>query len=760
MELSRRRFLQMLSAAGVSASSASWLLDRVEALQEDGALPSAPGPGEESWLPTACGICQGGCGLLVRRIDGIPVGVRGNPGHPVNKGKLCPAAHASVQMLYSPDRVRQPLLRTGRRRHPVWEEISWEEAESAIVKRIDSLLKKDMANRIAFLDGRRAGLGRDIAHVFLLGLGSSNYVSTHETPENAIATEMFGWKRAPGFDLENALVIGMFGFDGFGTDGAPVWQSQVYAHSRERTIDRPIYISVTPRLLGSAAKADHWLPARPGTEGIVALAMANQILTDGRENRAFLEQHTDWYNDSSRTLRQLVREITPAVASDITGVPGDRIVSMARIFADHSPAVALAGQGSPGRTMATMTHVAVNLLNLVTGSLGSPGGATERPLAPVTAVWEFKSGIDAARSAAGSAARLADLEKALAPNHPSRIELLFVRDAHPVFESGRADAFEKALVDMKGLVVAFATEINETAMLADLILPEPTFLERWDLLTDTPVFPRSHVSLQQPALSPLFESRQSEEVLASVNTALGTKSSVSFKASSAEKLVRAATAGLYADKRGGSCDATRDGDDTSASSSSRAFWSDLKRDSVWALKSALVKPARPLKRIVTTPRAALNLEGSVGTDKLRSLTLPVPKGDWHVYPYQLVTFRVPELRNGETTNYPIMMELGGHWGDAIWDTWIELHPRTAAEATVENGSRVRVVSELGQIDAVARVTEAIPPGVVAIPVGLGHRVGSTAAGVGSNPNTIVENNITNGVTLAIETVSRVKMEAL
>ena len=369
MAHSRRDFLKLLTAAGVSASTATWLVERAEALEGAGLPTKAPGPGVETWVPTTCGFCRAGCGLKVRLIDGLPVGSRGNPTHIVNHGKVCPAAHATIQMLYSVDRVRTPLLRSGRRTHPGWNEATWEDVLKTIADRVGGILKKKTPQRIAFLDGRAPGLGTRVAQAFIRGSGSRNYVPIVDPQQDTITREAFGWPRAGGVDLERALTIALFDFDAFGSDGSPVWQSRVYAHGRGRTINRPIYVSIGPRLLGSAAKCDHWLPARPGTEGIVALAMANRILSEGLEDRDYLAANTDWNAPESAAMRTLIEEISPAVASDLTGVPAVQIERIAELFASHRPAVALTPPGLPARPTATMTHVAVNALNLVVGAV-------------------------------------------------------------------------------------------------------------------------------------------------------------------------------------------------------------------------------------------------------------------------------------------------------------------------------------------------------------------------------------------------------
>ncbi len=757
MSISRRQFLKVLTAAGVSVSSAGWLVDRVAALEAEGALQTAPGPGIESWVTTTCGFCPGGCGLEARLIDGLPVGVRGRSSHLVNAGKLCPAAHATIQMLYNPDRVRTPLKRIGRRRHPEWEAISWESAEKLMVKHLGEAMSGGEAQRIAFLDGRRRGAGTEIARAFMRGAGSSNYIHIEDSAQEAIARESFGWPRSAGVDLESALVVALFAFDAFGTEGSPVWQSRVYAAGRDRTIDRPIYLSIGPRLLGSAAKCDHWLPARPGSEGLIALAMAHHILETGQEDPVYLERYTDWFDESSSSLRDLVTEMTPAVVSDISGVPAEQIEAAAEMFAKHRPGVAVAGCGSPSGQPAAMTAVAVNVLNLLVASVGSRGGVVARNGAGLAPAWE--AGESQPSLPAASLRSPAQLAKALDAAHPDHVDVLFLRDARPAFEGSLATPFSAALAATEAFVVAFTSEMDETSQLADLILPEPTFAERWDLLTDTPIVPRRHASLQQPLLEPMFESRQSEAVLAGIAEHLADSFSLRFKSTKPDKLVAAAAAGLHAQTDGGICSIGGEGKDTSRPASARSFWKELRSDGVWALDADKVLGDLRQRRIVTLPRTALGLGKGEITERLRVLITPSSTRDANLYPYYLVTFQIPELRNGELANYPFMMELSGQRGSENRDTWAELNPRTAAELGVSDGNTILVASDVGGIEVTAHLTEGVPPGIVAVPLGLGHKVGAMASGIGANANTIVEAQAADdGVTVTV--LTRVKVQAL
>ena len=124
MKITRRNFLQMLGITGVAAGGISqvWAIpDKwIETLQY--------GPRIETWKMSSCGQCPAGCGIRVRLIDGIPVRVFGNPIAPVNSGFICPMGEAGLELLYHPDRIRQPMRRKGKKGESSWVPISWEEA--------------------------------------------------------------------------------------------------------------------------------------------------------------------------------------------------------------------------------------------------------------------------------------------------------------------------------------------------------------------------------------------------------------------------------------------------------------------------------------------------------------------------------------------------------------------------------------------------------------------------------------------------------
>jgi len=113
--ISRRDFLKLAGLTGAGVTAGHLFFSDLMAVPRELLDNLTRKTGQETWINTVCGQCPGGCGIIVRLIDGIPVYVRGNPHYPVNRGGVCPMAHTSMEVLFNPDRVRNPSIQTGPR---------------------------------------------------------------------------------------------------------------------------------------------------------------------------------------------------------------------------------------------------------------------------------------------------------------------------------------------------------------------------------------------------------------------------------------------------------------------------------------------------------------------------------------------------------------------------------------------------------------------------------------------------------------------
>jgi anaerobic selenocysteine-containing dehydrogenase len=170
MKLNRRDFLKMGAGAGlaIALGGGYWKWSQLPAVENLNA------PGVERWVPTVCGQCMGGCGILARVIDGWAVNIVGNPFHPVNRGTLCPKGIAGLQGLYDPDRIRAPRKRAGKRGENKWDPISWDEALQLVTASLKDLRLKGEPHQLVVLGGRYRGLMRSLWERFLEAYGSPN----------------------------------------------------------------------------------------------------------------------------------------------------------------------------------------------------------------------------------------------------------------------------------------------------------------------------------------------------------------------------------------------------------------------------------------------------------------------------------------------------------------------------------------------------------------------------------------------------------
>ncbi|MFV1959303.1 MAG: molybdopterin-dependent oxidoreductase, partial [Planctomycetota bacterium] len=328
---------------------------------------------------SVCLQCPAACGIEVERIDGVPVKVRGNPDYPTNRGGLCPKGVACLQVLYDPDRIRGPMRRVGARGAGRWEPISWDAAVGAVVERLASLRKDPGPHSVAFLGGRYQGSMEPLVARFLDCYGSPNHLgngSVGSDGTKAALALMQGVYDYPGFDWTHSDYVISFGASWLEAYRPTTYLLRAFAHLRRgRPGSRAKFVHVDPRFGVTSAKADEWIPIRPGTDAALALGLAHVIVKEDLHDRAFLAQHAfgfdDWEDEAGKHIgfaRFVLERYPPDVVAGITGVAADRIVTLAREFATRKPAFAVGERGTSMRTNGLYTRMAVHALNALVGS--------------------------------------------------------------------------------------------------------------------------------------------------------------------------------------------------------------------------------------------------------------------------------------------------------------------------------------------------------------------------------------------------------
>ncbi len=354
----------------------------------------------------------------------------------------------------------------------------------------------------------------------------------------------------------------------------------------------------------------------------------------------------------------------------------------------------------------------------------------------------------------------AGLAANLAARRPYPLDVLLVHGVNPVHEWPGEKAVEEAL-DAVGLVAVMGTVADETARVADLILPETSFLEAWQILPPVGGIPLDYAGLQQPVLDPLYQSRAFEDFWFDLARLIGGPAAAAVPAGRYAEWLPGAAAGLFRSGHGtiagGPFHARiagfmeERGWKAPGPQTAEAFWEEFRRAGSWV---AVPRGAHSPTELLGDRGARFDFwPARLRADAAALGGTPVPDdaayrgageapaagaADPALYPLRLLLFDTNTLWAGRTAATPVLLEMSGFREDIGWESWVEIHPETARRHRIEPGDRVRLESPAGSLRARARIAPVVPPDAVAMPRGLGHRhFGRFATGVGVNPLALV-----------------------
>jgi anaerobic selenocysteine-containing dehydrogenase len=763
-KFSRRDFLKLVGAGTAAAGLAE--------LGRCTPTLSALIPTDQPQVPlgerTAVGICRlcaGGCGLSARVVDGRVVKLDGNPFHPNNQGRLCPKGQAGLQVLYDPDRIREPMRRVEGRG---WQQISWDEALGEIASALQVLRNSGHPERLVFLHDGKRGPTSDLIARFCWAFGTPNDVRSprHSADGTGLAHLLTqGWNDHAAYDWENTNYLLCFGGAFLEAWQPLVRQLRAYSRMRRgRPGQRARIVQIESRASVTATKADEWLPIRPGTEGALALGMAHVIVRDELYDEAFVSEHTfgfeDWTDEAGQAhmgFRTLVMrdDYAPERVAEVTGVAAHTIERIAREFAAARPAVA-AGDVS-GYSNSLYSQWAIHALNALVGSIDVPGGVM-RQMEPPLAPWPEPTldevaaqGLSQPRAdgAGTDVFPLAESVPHALTQTPYPIEVLFLYHTNPMYDDPPGLDWKAALEDIP-LVVSFSPYLDETSEHADLLLPDCTYLEKWFLEPVEPSLGYPVVGLTQPVVGPLYETRNTGDVLISLAQAVGEPLAAALPWSSFEEALQARIQGLFEANIGlpSKEDLQRREEGQEVEPTFADFWDELRARGVWY---APPYEFGQWERAFATPSGKFEFTSQILKERLETLGIPfddedlLPRyqppdfeGDGTEYPFCLRTFKMVTYSERWGANIPWLQEIYGLHVQEKWDNWVELNPETAHELGIHDGDRVRVESSQGSIELRARLWSGTPPEVVSIPLGQGHTAGGRwAENRGVNPNELV-----------------------
>ncbi len=681
MDLSRRTLMKVLglTAAGSALPGCEREVHRlVPYLLPDDEIV----PGVANWYASVCGECAAGCGVLVRVMEGRAKKIEGHPEFPINQGKVCARGQAGVQTLYHPDRLRRPLKREGARGEGRFVPIPWEEAMALWVEQL-----RAHPGGAAMLSTPLTGSLHGLLSIFFRHQqGTLRYYDPSGEPAvRASMQASFGMDHLPHFDLAHSDYVLSFGAPFLEHWLSPVMFSIAYGHMRQgRPGLRGRFVQIEPRLSLTAANADRWVPVRPGTEGLLALGLGH-LLLEGAD--AALSEH------ERRTYRGLYGRYRLEDVAQKTDVPAEMITRLAAEFAQASAPLAIAGGLAAAHSNGTASLMAVNSLNVLAGRLGRTGGLRwRRPVSPP----------GGPPATPGGEQTVLDL---VTEFDEGRGSVLHLYQSNPLFTCpptmGVARLFERA-----AFIVSFGSFLDESAIMADLILPDHAWLESWGDHVVHGVSARPAVGLRQPVVAPLYNTRSIGDVFLEAAHHLGGPVADHLPEASLHDRLSANWAGFLS------------GVAAEANVRFPQAWVSRLQQGGWWGEDETALPARRLTMppVYEPPQIA---------------------GSEDEFPFWFLPFFSPTLQR-DGAHLPWLQELPDPLSTAVWGSWVELHPDTARRLRIQDGQVVRIRSPFGAIEAPAILMPGLRPDAVAMPIGQGHTAyGRYAKDRGANPLAIL-----------------------
>lgn len=792
----RRRFLQATGAAGTAGAVGlgTGVIPGFSSLSEaQGQAPKADSPTVVT--KSFCHQCPARCGIDVYTTDGRVHAIYGTLDNPLSNGKLCPKGHFGQYMLYDPDRFKGPMKRTnpkkGRNEDPKFVPISWDEALAIAAKRLNDLRAKGESHRFGLLFGRGwgatdAGLFGDFGKLYgspNVGLNHSSICSDSSKKAKLCADGNYSYNS---YDYENTNYLLIFGA-AFLEAYRPL-NANLQAWGRMRSKSPRTRVTVVDiHTTTTGAAADQNLIIKPGTDGAFALAIAHVMLTNGLWDRKFVgdfiapEQPKDsaaervpmpsfqagkpidpasfqenWTLGLAEWWNTVLKDCTPEWAEKITTISARDIAAVAKEFGSTRPAMAIFERGVGAHTNAIYSGMAVHGLNALTGALFAKGGLgyqsgvpwAKLPIKAEDYMDDYaksperkKPRVDKVKTEAWPMA--SNMMQEIAKNHlkgdPYKMDTLMFYLTSPIFSSPECKDWEKALADI--YVIDTSPFPGETAVFADLILPDHTYLERLQIADTYPYQGYPIAMIRTPAVKPVHDTKVFGDVVIEIGTRIDGPMGAYYKQlGNTEKIIKHMAKG-FEEKPGSN------GVNSYESFVQKGVWfkkpygyrqsggefftwdSETKSYSK-PMDAALVK-----EKLFKTPSGKYEFKSGYLTEEHHALFVhdklgialdrvgfpqwvePVRPGGGDLH---FISPKLAAQAEGRQANLPHATAIMQPTQGGRKTVYLEIHPEAARKRGIANGDKVRIKSSVGEIEATARLYEGTRPDTVVLPMVHGH----------------------------------------
>jgi anaerobic selenocysteine-containing dehydrogenase len=624
--------------------------------------------------------CPDCCSLLINVENGVGSKLRGNPDHPVTRGFLCGKVARYLEREYHPERLLYPQKRTGQKGEGRFQRISWDEALTTIAGRLrhsaaawgpESVMPYSYAGTMGILNG--SSMDRRFFH----RIGASRLHRSICSEAGAVGiTNALGMRLGTEPEqFRNAKLIIAWGANILGTN-VHLWPFIVEA----RRAGARFYV-IDPIQTRAAKAADRWYPVHPGSDLALALGLMHVILAEGLEDREYVAAHTTGLN----TLRERVREYRPQRVAELTGIPAEHIVDLAREYAGTRPAAIRLNYGVQRSERGAAAVQAISLLPVLTGSFRDTAGGLQ--LSTSQAFQFNRPALERPDlqmlSPLGREARILNMTefgRVLNDVDDPPVKAVVVYNSNPAAIAPDSSAVARGLRREDLFTVVMDHLQTDTADYADILLPATTFLEHTDLYL---AYGHYYLQMARPALPRPGETKPNTEIFRLLAAEMGLTDSCF--SDSDDDLIRTALASGHPFLEGITLE---------------------RLEQEHFIRLNLPEPFTPFAQGARTadrkfhldaPELAYTppLESRLGDQQLRTR-----------FPLELVSSKNDDALNSTFGYRPENV----HAGSTVF-----LHEADATPRGIRNGDRVRVCNDRGSVLGIASVNGAVREGVVRVP---------------------------------------------
>ena len=449
-----------------------------------------------------------------------------------------------------------------------------------------------------------------------------------------------------------------------------------YGHFRQGGDHRGTFHHIGSRFSMTAANSDKWIFVTPGHEGDVAMSIAYVLVTE----------HSDQIdNDAMRAFigtngLASLEQFRPGTVSATSGVAEGQIREVAKQLVEHEHSLVMGGGAAAATSNGLYNMVAIYFLNHLLGNVGKTGGVLPNPGFPLEHL-----------PATATGASFAEWQAVTDKMRDGKVKLAMIHGANPVYGLPAATNFGEALNSVEK-IVSFSSFMDETTAMADLILPDHTYLESWGDDIPEPGPGYQTITFQQPVVRPFLNTKPFGDALLDLSRRIDGNLGDSLPWSSMKDVLQDTAQKLYGLQRG-----------SVQASSFDAFWNTaLQRGGWWDINASAVTPEN-MPNALPRESVAPVFEGPAGDDS-----------------YYLVPFASNSLTDGRGANLPWLQGATDPLTTIAWRTWIEINSRKAAELDIKEGDELELQSPSGTIRGLAYPHPGVSPDVLCVPMGQGH----------------------------------------